>query len=129
MAQRQVIADLNNNGRTQELNVNYYQHAYQPYQEIKRMADFLKKENLPIVLLDNEPHDIPHYLTAFGLPFCESNKLDSLARTTTAFIAITRYTFSFQERLKRNHPNIKTVFLNKNEKEKYYPRAIICRQK
>jgi hypothetical protein len=130
IAKRAITYDLQNAARTQELNVNYYQHAYQPYAEIMHIKTLFrqKQNNLPIVILDNEPHDIPHFLTTFDLSFCESNKLDSLAANTPTFIALVRYLPRFEARMQHNYPNVKLNFLNPSEKI-YYPRAIVCTRK
>ncbi len=121
-ARQHVLADLKEDGRTQNLNVNYFQHYYQPYSEL----EMLKKRNLqlPIVLLEAEPHDIPVFLTIFAMSYTQN--IDSLANTHQDFIALTRHYDKFREEITTKYPKIRLEFVENTEL--HYPKAIICRQ-
>jgi hypothetical protein len=124
-----IIGDLQTGKRTQELSENYYQYAYAPMREVQATQSLFrqKQNNLPIVILDAEPHDISVFLTTFDLYFYESTKLDSLCANSDAFVAYVRYPSRFEFNMHMNYPNFKLNYLNPSEKISY-PKAILCKK-
>jgi hypothetical protein len=113
------------NGRSQNLNVTYYQHYYAPLTEINA----IKRQNttIPLIVIDAEPHDIPAFLTAFNMPFQPENQLDNLAKQAKPFIALVRHTATFQQNMTTKYPEMQFRFLT--NAERHYPKAIICSPK
>lgn len=90
-----ALKDIVHNERTQNLNYNYYQAHFHPLIETKKIA-ITYGNRLPISIVGCEPHDIPHYLTAYNLQYTH-NAIDSLFSFHDSVLVITNHPFHMQK--------------------------------
>lgn len=91
---RELLADINGDGRRQDLYYNYYLAHFRPEAEVSRISQDATLNKLPVFIIGCEPHDIPHYL--------EEHHLDFFADSVTISSALSQ-----RQRilLVTNHPN------------------------
>ena len=109
---QQLQHDLLHNGRNQDLNVQYYQHYYEPLKELRLLSNHRKTSPVPVLLIDAEPHDISDYLTQINIPFYDAAKQDSLLQNTQQLYVVLRYKPTFAQQIHEKYPNWQFSFLS-----------------
>ncbi len=81
--ERKTVNDIMNGyliteERSQDLRTNYYQHNFHPLQVAQYLEKRGGKNEIPVIIKWSEPHDMPEYLDAFGVPTQPADSLDHL---------------------------------------------------
>lgn len=66
---RELMADIESDGRRQDLYFNYYLAHFRPQAEVSAISNDETLSKLPVLIAGCEPHDIPHYLEEKNLAY------------------------------------------------------------
>jgi len=88
---QQMETYVEHEARRQNLYCNYYQYKFFPLEEVHYLRNNGGGDKIPVLLKDSEPHDIPDYLNASGIPYYKFDSLDYYLNSNRQVYALTRF--------------------------------------
>lgn len=86
-----LVNDIQNGSRSQDLYAQYYSDRYYPLKAVKHLKRLKAADDLPVVIVGCEPHGVPNYFLALGVPFHREEALDSLLSTNDSLYIMTNH--------------------------------------
>ncbi len=90
-AEQQVLTDIRDGRKSQDLFAQYYSWHYHPLADTRILRSIHKEAPLPVVVYRCEEHGIPYYLDIYNIPFRQTYKLEDLKSAGDAFYVMSNF--------------------------------------
>ena len=87
--------DIQNGTKSQNLYAQYYSDRYYPLKSVKQLKRLMVEDNLPTLISGCEPHGVPNYFRALGVPYHRDDELDTLLSKNDSIFIMTNHPSPF----------------------------------